>query len=403
MLKKSLLPKPKSILFLTVMIDLIGFGIIIPLTALYGSHFGGSAIQLAILSSIYSLMQFIFAPFWGGLSDRIGRRPVLLISSGGLAVSYLIFGLAEDIYTLIFSRAFAGLFAANIAAAQAYMADITPIEKRTESMGLLGAAFGLGFVLGPPLGAFSSAYLGFHAPGIIAFVICSLNCLVSYFRLPESLDKTNSAKNNFSTNTSFINSLIKSRNYVLNNSILIFLFVTVFFTVFFFSGFEQTLSLAVKVNLNVDTKTAVRKMGIIMMCMGFLGIIMQGYVLRKIKNKFRETSMLTTGLIVYSISTFVLSRCDSFTQYIVACCFISLASSLINPSVAGLLSKSAEKDNQGLVMGISQGFSSLARVFGPFVGIYLFHYSSIAPFYMASFGCVLLLIFTRVILVKKGL
>src|SRR3984957_9854436 len=180
---------PLFIIFTTVLIDLVGFGMVIPLISLYGRHYGASGLQLPILGGIYSLMQFFFAPLWGSLSDRVGRRPILLLSLTGSTLSYLIFGLAPNYTWLLLARAFGGIFAANISAAQAYIADITAPEDRAKGMGLIGAAFGIGFTLGPPLGGIAAAKIGLSAPGLIAGVICGLNLILAYFRLPESFPK----------------------------------------------------------------------------------------------------------------------------------------------------------------------------------------------------------------------
>jgi MFS transporter, DHA1 family, tetracycline resistance protein len=142
---------PLTILFLTVFLDLVGFGIVIPLLPLYAEQFGASPMAVVWLVAIYSLMQFVFAPWWGQLSDRIGRRPVLLIGLFGSALSYLAFGLAGSLLVLFIARAAAGIMGANIGVAQAYVADITAPEDRAKGMGMIGAAFGLGFVFGRPL------------------------------------------------------------------------------------------------------------------------------------------------------------------------------------------------------------------------------------------------------------
>ena len=159
---------PLIVIFTTVFFDLIGFGIIIPLVGIYGRNFGASTVELAILGSIYSIMQFFFSPIWGRLSDRHGRRPILLMSLAGSVIAYYLFAFSNSLYLLIFSRALAGIFAANISTAQAYIADVTKPEDRAKGMGLIGAAFGIGFTLGPPIGGISVSKLGLAAPGIIA-------------------------------------------------------------------------------------------------------------------------------------------------------------------------------------------------------------------------------------------
>src|SRR3954462_10912222 len=170
-----------SIIFFTVFIDLIGFGIVMPLLPLYSAEFGAPGWMNGAIVASFSLMQFVFAPAWGKLSDRIGRRPVLLISNGGAAVAYGMFGFASRfeghtaLWLLLASRVFAGICGANLSVASAYIADVSPPEKRSKSMGLIGMVFGLGFILGPALGSFSADKFGLAGPGWVAAVICTVN------------------------------------------------------------------------------------------------------------------------------------------------------------------------------------------------------------------------------------
>ena len=176
MRRKSLL-----IIFLSVFIDLIGFGIVLPLLPIYSESFGASDLEIGLIIASYSLMQFLFAPAWGRLSDRIGRRPVLLVSNFGSAASYVLFAVAslqqsrEALWLLFASRIFAGICGANLSVASAYIADISPPEKRSKSMGLIGMAFGLGFIFGPALGQFALHGLGPAGPGWVAAAICAAN------------------------------------------------------------------------------------------------------------------------------------------------------------------------------------------------------------------------------------
>ncbi|MCP5518535.1 MAG: MFS transporter [Verrucomicrobiales bacterium] len=182
------------IIFLTVFIDLIGFGIVLPLLPRYGERYGAEGLMIGLIIASFSVMQFLFAPSWGRLSDRIGRRPVLLLSNAGSAVSYALFGWASlpgwsanvALGLILFSRVFAGACGANISVASAYIADVTPTEKRSRGMALIGVAFGLGFILGPALGALSAAWFGLAGPGFVAAVLCAVNFLLACVILVES-------------------------------------------------------------------------------------------------------------------------------------------------------------------------------------------------------------------------
>lgn len=180
------------IIFLTVFIDLIGFGIVLPLLPKYAERYGAEGLLIGVIIGSYSLMQFFFAPFWGRLSDRIGRRSVILISTAGSVVAYGLFGFsgsfagAAGLWILLGSRLFAGLCGANISVASAYIADITTAENRSKGMGLIGMAFGLGFILGPAIGAFSYKLFGLQGPGWVAAAICGTNFILATVLLSES-------------------------------------------------------------------------------------------------------------------------------------------------------------------------------------------------------------------------
>src|SRR5213082_840201 len=180
------------VLFLTVFIDLIGFGIVLPLLPLYNRDLGAPGWLIGVIQASFSAMQFLFAPGWGRLSDRIGRRPVLLVSTAAAAVSYVVFAFgcgltgSTALWVILGSRILAGICGANITVAQAYIADITPPEERSKKMGLIGMAFGLGFVFGPPLGALGIHLLGLRGPGCLAASLCALNFCLALAVLPES-------------------------------------------------------------------------------------------------------------------------------------------------------------------------------------------------------------------------
>ncbi len=178
------------VILLTVFIDLIGFGIIVPLIPPLSEHFGASGVVIGLIFASFSAMQFIFSPIWGRLSDRLGRRPILLLSTAGAAVSYVLFacgtGLANHtaaLWVMVVSRLFAGICGGNITVAQAYIADITPPADRSKRMGLIGMAFGLGFIFGPFIGGESMSHLGDTGPGWVAAGLCAANFLLAWFIL----------------------------------------------------------------------------------------------------------------------------------------------------------------------------------------------------------------------------
>ena len=182
----------RLVIFLSVFIDLIGFGIVLPLLPGYAEDFGAKSLVLGAIGASFSLMQFLFAPAWGRWSDHIGRRPVMLIGNLGAAGSYVLFAFASGMHGttalrwILVSRMFAGISGANISVASAYIADISPPEKRSAGMALIGIAFGVGFIFGPPLGAFTAEFFGKTGPGWVAAAFCAANFVLGWFILGES-------------------------------------------------------------------------------------------------------------------------------------------------------------------------------------------------------------------------
>ncbi len=372
---------PLFIIFTTVLIDLIGFGMVIPLIGLYGRHYGAEGLQLPILGGIYSIMQFIFAPIWGSLSDRIGRRPILLLSLTGSTLSYVIFGLSPNFTWLLISRAFGGIFAANISTAQAYIADVTAPTERAKGMGLIGAAFGIGFTLGPPLGGIASAKLGIAAPGLIAAAICGLNLFLAVFRLPESLIPENRQqkppRSLSPLNTSHL--LASFRNRELGYFLIMFFLVT-----FAFSTMEQTFSLLFQAKFNLETGEAGLKTGLILMVAGLFGAVIQGGLIRRLVPRFGERNLLITGLAFNIFTMAVFPYCPTYALYFFLALPLAIGSSLINPSLSALISQSVSAREQGSTLGLSQGLASLARATGPFCGLLTFAVKPDLPYLVAT-------------------
>ncbi|MGZ3707295.1 MAG: MFS transporter [Bdellovibrionota bacterium] len=372
---------PIFIIFTTVLVDLIGFGIVIPLIALYGRHYGAGKWQLPILGGAFSLMQFFFAPFWGSLSDRIGRRPVLLVSLAGSTISYFIFSFAPSFTWLLAARAFGGVFAANISTAQAYIADVTKPEERAKGMGLIGAAFGIGFTLGPPIGGIAAAKVGLWAPGLIAGIICGLNFLLAVFRLPESLPPAHRTKQS-SRSLAPLNfaKLVEARRH----GELWFFFLAFFLITFGFSNMEQTFSLLFQNKFALDTGEAGLKTGMVLMFAGVLGAVIQGGLIRKWAPRYGERRLLMWGLVLNFIAMAIFPFVPTYGLYFAAVVPMAFGSGLINPSLGALTSRSVGPKEQGVTMGVSQGLGSLARALGPFCGLLTFALDYRLPYAIAA-------------------
>ncbi len=381
-----------TVIFTTVFIDLVGFGMIIPLVGIYGRHFGASGLQLAILGSVYSLMQFLFAGFWGRLSDLYGRRPILLMSLAGSVVTYLWFAAAGSVESLIISRALGGIFAANISTAQAYIADITSEKERAKGMGLLGAAFGIGFTIGPPIGGITGARIGLWAPGVIAATLCFLNLILACVRLKESLPlELREKARKTRVKKTLSPTLIRQLRYT-----AAFLPILIFFVATYaFSNLEQVFSLFLQTHFELPIEDAAYKTGLILMWSGLLGAFIQGGLIRRLVPKFGEKRLIYIGLLVQAGAMIGFSFAPSYGSLFLLAIPLAVGSGLLNPSLNAWISKSAPAERQGEVLGLSQGFSSLARILGPFSGLSLFAFNIHAPFLWGALTLLMIWVYAR--------
>lgn len=387
--------RPLLIISVVVFVDLLGFGMIIPLISLYGKHFEASTLELAVLGAVYSSMQFIFAPFWGRLSDRHGRRPILLCSLLGSTISYLLFGLAHSLTILVVSRAFAGIFAANIATAHAAAADLSDDKSRTAAMGILGAAFGLGFTVGPVLGGLGAKFLGLAWPGYLASLLCGINLLAAYRYLPETkLCPKDSEPDSLSAGEG-IGKQNSEPEPTLGYSPLYVLFTIFFLTVFAFAHMEHVFSLFLKQQLHLQTAEAGWLTGKLMFSMGLVGIFVQGGFVRRVGHKIPPTHLLMLGSLTTSVGMICFSQAGSELYFFISAVIIAAGISLVNPSISSLISLNAAKNRQGATFGTSQSLGSLARALGPFTGLSLFAFVPRAPLYLAA--CIFLVVLAIVL------
>ncbi len=377
-----------GIIFLTVFMDLIGFGMIIPLVGIYGRHYGASTLELTLLGSIYSIMQFFFSPIWGRLSDQHGRRPILLLSLLGSTLSYFGFAFSNSIFTLILTRALAGVFAANISTAQAYIADITTEKDRAKGMGLIGAAFGIGFTLGPPIGGIAAAKIGLMAPGLIAGSICLINLVFAWFRLNESLSLENRTKARSQVRASRFAQLATLKR-VLPTPRLAIPLIAVLISTFAFSNLEQVFSLLIQSRFSLATEEAGYRTGLILMWSGILGALIQGGLIRKLVPRFGEYALAGVGFFTQGLAMVLFVHSPSYESFFLSAIPLAIGSSLINPTLSSMISKNTPSHEQGSVMGLKESLGSLARIFGPISGLLAFSLQAELPFYIGA-GSVLI-------------
>lgn len=384
------------VVFLTVFIDLVGFGIVLPLLPIYSDTFGASGFMVGVIMASFSAMQFVFAPAWGRLSDRIGRRPVLLVSTAGAALSYTVFGYGSTLAgttaltVLLLSRVVAGICGANITVAQAYIADITPPEQRSKRMGLIGMAFGLGFIFGPIIGGVAAKHLGISGPGYVAASLCAANFLLAFARLPESRQPDSTPA---SQRPRFAQWAHVMRQPTVGSLVVIFFLAT-----FCFTCFETTLGLMVGANFNLDLKSG-KDAGTVTALFAFCGIVgafVQGGPIGKLVKKMGEPKLILISLIFVAISLApipfihgngglswgVLLKPEGlpWIALLVALALLAIGSGLTRPPLFGMLSILTPEHEQGATLGVAQSAGSLARIMGPLFAGGLFHIHPTWPY-----------------------
>ena len=347
------------VIILSVFIDLIGLGIVMPLLPIYGKTFGANGFEIGLIIASFSAMQFLFAPAWGRLSDRIGRRPVILISNAGSTLSYAAFAMASTysgstgFWLLLASRIFAGICGANISVASAFIADISPPEKRTQRMGLIGMAFWLGFVFGPALGAFSYKMFGLAGPGWVAASFCGFNFLFGLIALVESRKPTGETARPRPT--------LSQWAYTLRQPTVGFVVVIYFLGTFCFACFESTFSLLVEEVFHYTPDHA----GYLFAYCGVLAAFIQAGPIRRLNKLLGERRLITSSLIIVAASFLFIALSASLATLMLSVGLLAIGWGMNRPPALGLISLSASADEQGATMGVAQGAASLARILGP--------------------------------------
>jgi MFS transporter, DHA1 family, tetracycline resistance protein len=356
--KEKFLTPPLLIIFFTIFIDLLGFGIVIPLLTFYAEEFDATPVDIGFLVSSYSLMQFVFAPVWGSLSDRFGRRPILFLTILGSAVGYLVLGLAGSLWMIYAGRILAGIMGGNLSTAQAYIADVTTRENRARGMGLFGMAFGFGFILGPAIAGILSKW-GIWVPFLFASGLSFCNAALLYFILPEP------KKAGVVKGTPGFRGRIADLAGTLRNGRFFTITAEYFLIVMAFS--MMTTSFAyytiVKFGYGAD------KTGYLLAYVGFLAALMQGGLFGPLARRFGEGALAAVGCLMLTLSLFLVpfvgSDAGGLPALLGGIALFALGNSMASPALTSLASKSAHDDEQGKTLGILQSAASLARVVGP--------------------------------------
>ena len=389
---------PLFILLLTVLLDLIGFGIVLPLLPTYAKDLGANPFMIGLIAAIFSIMQFIFSPLWGKLSDKIGRRPVMLISIFITAVSYLVFAQAATIPLLIFARGLSGIGSANIAAAQAYITDVTDSKSRSGAMGMIGAAFGIGFIIGPLVGGVLKHNYGIQTVGYVSAALITLDFILAIFLLPES--NKNAQKiafgflkkqtdNNEPRRSVFLFLGKKTREYgeglklVFSSRPLALLMIANYIYTFAIVNTQIASILLWKEYF----KATDEQIGYLFAYVGVWSVVIQGGLIRTLIKQLGEHKLFLWGHIFTFVGVFFVPfapKSELFTIGLFILFFFAVGTSLVAPINLSMISLYSYKQQQGQILGLSQSVNSFARIMGPFFGSILYGMNFHAPYIVAG-------------------
>jgi DHA1 family tetracycline resistance protein-like MFS transporter len=347
------------IIFITILIDAIGWSMIVPVLPLYAEGFGTSELVIGLLLSAYPIMQFVFAPILGRLSDRVGRRPVLLVSLIGTAAGFGIMGLAPTLLWLFVGRVIDGITGGNISVAQAYIADVTPPEQRSRGMGLVGGAFGLGYIFGPAIGGIMSP-ISLAAPFYFAAGLAAANAIALFFLLPESLSSEHRTK--AGQRASIARVFEEGGNWAFKA-----ILVTNFFVIVAFTIVTTCYALFAKHRFDIDA----RHLGYIFAYVGLLGTVIQAGMIGRLSKRFGDKAVAITGMIIFMASIFVLPVGSTIKMLVIATTGIAMGYNLMLPTINALGSKSVGAAWQGRVLGVMASSASLGRIIGPILAGWL--------------------------------
>jgi DHA1 family tetracycline resistance protein-like MFS transporter len=349
-----------GIIFLTILINMVGFGIVIPVLPFYASEFGAKPFEIGWLFGIYSLVQFVFSPFIGQISDRFGRRPVLILSTLGTAVGFLVMGFSTTLAMLFAGRIIDGISGGSVGTAQAYIADITGPEERSKAMGLIGAAFGLGFIFGPALGGLMAANFGHAAPMHTAGVLAIINAVLIFILLPESLSKAQ--RERLPKEKLFPGIFRHTRTAAYFTCVS-----TYFMLITGFSIMTAVFAMFVANRHGFDEKQT----GYLYAMLGIIGVFIQGGLIGRLVKRFGEGRVATVGAMLLTTGLLFAPLVSGLGALLLACAAIAAGNSLTNPTISGITSQCVDADWQGRALGVLQSSASLARFLGPVIGGWL--------------------------------
>ncbi len=357
-----------SILFSVVVVDLIGFGIVVPILPFWAERYGASAFVLGLILASHALMQFLLAPSWGQLSDRIGRRPVMLMTIAGTAISLLALGFADSLAQIFVARVLTGIFGANVSVATAYLTDVTEESERTRWMGMIGASFAVGFTIGPPIGGLLAG-MGHGVPMLFAAGLAFLNLIWAAFRLVEP------ERHRARDERTLGNRFDALRHDAVRRICLVYFLFSLAVT-----QLETTFAYFML------HRFGYRELGVGMVMFG-MAIVMggiQGGAMKRLAERYAERSLALTGLSAMVLGFAMLPWVTSVALLMVPLTLLSIARGLSQPPLLSLVSLHADDENRGIVMGVFQSSASGARIFGPLIAGALYDLGQGFPYWMAA-------------------
>ncbi len=348
-------------LFGVIVLDLIGFGVVMPILPFYAEQYGANATVLGSLLAVYALMQFFFAPFWGRLSDRLGRRAVLIITVIGGGISLVILGLAHSLVMIFIARILSGVCAANISVATAYVGDVTDERNRASGMGMIGAAFGIGFVMGPALAGVLSPY-GYSVPIFVAAALNLINVLQIIFRLPEP--ERHHEQLPTSTRRQLFAIPLVRRMSIMN-----------FFFTMGITQLESVLAFFLMDAFGYDA----HHVAYLFVYIAVIMTIVQGGLIRRLK-RVPEQYLLQTGVILLAVALLFLPRVSILSSLLIVLAMLSFGRGIAQPAMLSIVSKGGESTERGGIMGTYQSAASLARVVAPALAGFMYDRHHWLPF-----------------------
>lgn len=364
------------VLYFTIFVDLVGFGIFIPVMPLYARELNASESLVGDIGALFSLMMFIATPFCGAASDRYGRKPVIMAAVAISAVSYALFAHATSILLLAISRMLTGVGSGNITAAQAYITDITRPEQRPKAMGMVGAAFGLGFIFGPPMGSFLYQHFGVEWVGYAGVLFCLAN-LVAVAFLPESHTQRD-------TSTKLRIKPISGTFRALKDTRFRDLYIISFIFISAMSMMQMTIPFFWTDDYGLDKE----QIGWMFAVVGVASAVVQGFLIGWLQRIFGEPNLLMAGSILMAAGLALIAFIPPalfLPLSLLSIALLALGTGCLNPTILSRLSHKAKQHEQGLVLGTNQSFGSLARIAGPALAGRLYEVSHGLPYITAAF------------------